>query len=136
MSFFNINNRSCFRWVRKTNYILPPVLMDIVMLYAEGDPDMKRKLKNLHDELTSIHMVHMYTILHDAPRPRIFVSREYIEDVYDWILDDMYAAKDNDNWYAYDNLDDIWEQVNRYAIKIIIHKPHQLVKWASGPFLN
>lgn len=137
MSFFN--NKTIKKWIKKVKkpvYILPPELNQIIMEFADGYPGMKRKLKNIHEDIIDLNYLHVYTIMGTVERPIVFIDRVWGEHVYDMIHDDMDDAEDAENWYAFDQLAEVYEQVNLRKIKNIANTPANNISWKTGPFLN
>lgn len=130
-------NKMC--WRRKTNYILPPELNQIIMEFSDGYPGMKQKLQRLHRELMDPNYIHVYTIVGQIAQPwncTVYCSREWIESVRDDVLEDAEIAENHNNLYVLDYTEEVANQMNRQQVKIVVNTPAAMLRWKTEPFLN
>ena len=132
----DFKRRTARRWVKKTIYILPPELNQMVMEYADGYPGMKQKLANLHKQIRSPNYLHVYNVLLQFQTPQVTCERLKVDAVCNMIKIDMEDAQDHDLHYVYDFLAYIRHKVSRREVKLIVFKPGDLVAWKIGPDLN
>ena len=111
-------------------HILPPVLCQIVLLYAEGYPEIRRVLPRLLEEISSPHYVIVYTVLMHpfSIIPNYGASRmnryEVVEDMEDTLSHNAHiGAMQN---YAYS--EEVKDMVlyKPYSTKIVVFRPQRL----------